>query len=529
MSSQKEQLEEWHASKDIIEYAIKSLDSKNILQSVEALIDVNLLRHQRLLVATVLGVQCETDKAAALAALVKILNGFIPSIGYMTGRECVLRLVDGIFRKDSTVYYNMIELLSFLIRDEVMSEGVAFALIYFLLGEANDESISIACYIMCSFGKLLQEFDKESEADIAEKLRVIYENPHTNKETYSALSKFFDKRRLLYNGQQWNIDFPFVESNVHNIVVDFSTQTPCIDLDTFKVDEDPEQTNVKYSGIRAEIIEAFFEKKENKSSINDMTDADKTAFKKKIYLILKGSLSGDEAAHKILKLKLKASEKTLVADIVARACSQEATYSKFYGILTERLCSFHDSWRNSFANTFYNDYECMSDNDPSNIRNLGKFWGHALATDCIPFEVFKAVHMNERDSNAANRVFLKFLFHDLVLDMGIDKLKSKFDEPDLQDHLVNLFPNKEYDDIMFSINYFTAIGLGPLTDRMRSTLQKFEEERRERYSNAIRNSELEDKENVRTPRMHPDRLRRNRSRSPIGRRNRSRTPPRRRR
>lgn len=81
---------------------------------------------------------------------------------------------------------------------------------------------------------------------------------------------------------------------------------------------------------------------------------------------------------------------------------------------------------------------------------------------------------------------------------------------------------------MFSINYFTAIGLGALTDNMRNILQQAEEEQRKRYSNAIKNSEVSERDNPRVPRMHPDRLRRNRSRSPISRRNRSRTPPRRR-
>lgn len=528
MNSEEHQQHEWEQSRLILSHVLTNIDSANILGNLRDLIEVNILRHRRLFVATLLSLQCENDKDSAFAGLVKLIDHYLPSIGFLTGRECVLRLIDAVYRSDKKVYFNMASLLSFLIIDEVIDEGTAFALIYFLLRNKTDDNIILICHFLCLLGQQLQAFDKESEADIAEKLRLIYQDRYTQKHTYKALNRLFDTRRLSYRNVIKNVNIPTVENNVHEVVVDFSNDHPAMDLDGFHLDDKYELINEQYEEIKSEIIKELLESKDVKNSLNDMTDSENTEFKKKVYLILKGSLSGDEAAHKLLQLRLNDAKKNEVADTITKACAQEPTYSKFYGILTERLTSFHVSWQHSFSAVFKENYQTIADNDPSNIRNLGKFWGHALATECIPFEVFEIVHMNERDSNAANRVFLKFLFQEMVVNLGIDALKKKLEAVELQPFLSNLFPREAQDDIMFSINYFTAIGLGALTDNMRNILQQAEEEQRKRYSNAIKNSEVSERDNPRVPRMHPDRLRRNRSRSPISRRNRSRTPPRRR-
>lgn len=528
MISEAEQKREWDNSRLILSNAIASCDPSNILDKLRDLIEVNLLQYRRLFVAVLLSIQCKEDKGSVLAGIVKIVDHYIPSIGFLTGRECILRLTDAVYRTDKRVYFNMSTLLSFLIRDEVIDEGTAFALIYSLLKDKTDDKIILICHILSLTGRQLQTFDKESEADIAEKLRLVYQDNYTDKNVYLALDRLFNSRRLYYEDQRKNIEIPTVENTFHEVVIDFSKDQPCVDLDTFRVQDNPELIDEQYDEIKQNILEELFKTEDKANAIKDMTDTENMAFKKKIYLILKGSLSGDEAAHKLLKLKVNDNKKPDVANIVSKACAQESTYSKYYGILAERLTSFHTSWEDSFSTVFKENYETITDYDPSNIRNLGKFWGHALATQCISFEVFGIVHMNERDSNAASRVFLKFLFQEIVVDLGIDNLKNRFEAAELQPFLKNLFPKEDHDDVMFSINYFTAIGLGALTEGMRNVLAKVEEQQRTRHLAAIKNSEMEEKDNPRVPRMHPDRLRRNRSRSPISRRNRSRTPPRRR-
>ncbi|KAL3233381.1 Pre-mRNA-splicing factor CWC22 [Nakaseomyces bracarensis] len=209
--------------------------------------------------------------------------------------------------------------------------------------------------------------------------------------------------------------------------------------------------------------------------IEDLTSTDDIEFKKKVYLILKSSLSGDEAAHKILKLRIEDLEKYRVVDIVVKSSVQETTYSKFYGLLLERLCSTHKSWKQAFERVLLENYESLNTFEPAQLRVLGKLWGHLFASDYLGFELFHHFKINEEDSTPPSRIFLKFLFQELVADIGIEEVQERLSEEYIRPYLTSIFPEDDIDAIRYSINYFTSIGLGVLTKQMRERLQSMEE------------------------------------------------------
>ena len=51
------------------------------------------------------------------------------------------------------------------------------------------------------------------------------------------------------------------------------------------------------------------------------------------------------------------------------------------------------------------------------------------------------------------------------------KLQARMRDETLQPHLEGLFPRDSPRNIRFSINYFTSIGMGALTEEMRTYLQ----------------------------------------------------------
>lgn len=208
----------------------------------------------------------------------------------------------------------------------------------------------------------------------------------------------------------------------------------------------------------------------------DLTSNEDLEFKKKVYLILKSSLSGDEAAHKLLQLRTEDKEKHKVVDIVVKSSVQEPTYSKFYGVLLERLCSTHGSWKQGLEKVLLENYVNSNTFEPAQLRILGKLWGHVLASDYLGFEVFQHFKMNEDDSTPPTRIFLKFLFQEMVADLGIENLQERLSEEYIQPYLANLFPDDDADNIRYSINYFTSIGLGVLTKKMRERLQFLEKD-----------------------------------------------------
>merc|ERR1711904_470603 len=75
---------------------------------------------------------------------------------------------------------------------------------------------------------------------------------------------------------------------------------------------------------------------------------------------------------------------------------------------------------------------------------------------------------------------------------GVKKLKARLNDPDHEQYFGGLYPKDHPKNMRFSINYFTAIGLGVLTEDLRKHLEtvgpQFE---RERKAMAIAESEDE--------------------------------------
>merc|ERR1712183_784942 len=63
-------------------------------------------------------------------------------------------------------------------------------------------------------------------------------------------------------------------------------------------------------------------------------------------------------------------------------------------------------------------------------------------------------------------------FQKLSEQWGIKKIAERLQEPDLQQYFSGLFPKDHPKNMRFAINYFTAIGLGVLTEDLRDHLSR---------------------------------------------------------
>jgi hypothetical protein len=62
---------------------------------------------------------------------------------------------------------------------------------------------------------------------------------------------------------------------------------------------------------------------------------------------------------------------------------------------------------------------------------------------------------------------LLLLLQELSEYMGLVKLNQRLAEPSLQEYFSGIFPSDSMANMRFSINFFTSIGLGGITDRQR--------------------------------------------------------------
>lgn len=157
--------------------------------------------------------------------------------------------------------------------------------------------------------------------------------------------------------------------------------------------------------------------------------------------------------------------------MIVECCSQERSYSQFYGLVGERFSKLNRVWCENFEEAFANYYDTIHRYETNRLRNIARFFGHLLASDSISWAVLSAVKMNEDDTTSSSRIFIKILMQEMMEEMGLASLTARFKDPTLAGHFTQLFPLDNPKNTRFSINYFTSIGLGAVTEAMREHLK----------------------------------------------------------
>lgn len=157
--------------------------------------------------------------------------------------------------------------------------------------------------------------------------------------------------------------------------------------------------------------------------------------------------------------------------MIIECCSQERSYSTFYGLIGERFSKLNRVWTDSFEQAFVNYYTTIHRYETNRLRNIARFFGHLIASDAISWMVLECVKVNEDDTTSSSRIFIKIMMQELMESMGLKNLADRFKDPEIRQGTAGMFPTDIPKNTRFSINYFTSIGLGVLTEEMREYLK----------------------------------------------------------
>lgn len=273
------------------------------------------------------------------------------------------------------------------------------------------------------------------------------------------------------------------------IFVDLAQEaSPQSELNHYRFDPDYEATQKEFEALQAQIFPVSEPQAQAEAEaadpVTDMTSAALLHDQKSIYLTIMSSMSADEAVHKLAQLARKHEiEQDVLLDMVVKCCAQEKTYSKYFGVVAEKLCRLGPSWKNAFTAQVCEKYDSIYQYEGAQLRNIGKLCGHLVAADALDVaDTLGHIEVSEEKTTSAGRVFLKFLFQQMVEELGVAELKAICSDDLVKHRLRGMFPvvdvtRADANHIMFSINYFTAIGLGVLTEEMREVLKLLPEDR----------------------------------------------------
>ncbi|KAH8166153.1 hypothetical protein CIB48_g2085 [Xylaria polymorpha] len=477
----------WDALKKSINGLINKVNNSNIKYIIPELFQENLIRGRGLFCRSIMKAQAASlPYTPLLAAMVAIVNTKLPQCGELLVKRLVMQFRKSFRRNDRGVATSSTIFLAHLANQQVVHEMLIAQILLLLLQKPTDDSVEIAVGLMKAVGQHLEEMSPAVERAIFDQFRTILHEADIDKRTQYMVEVLFQVRKDGYK------DDPSIRSEL-DLVEEEDQITHRAELDSnidvedglniFKFDPEWEQNEAAYKRLRAEILGEGSDDEEDESSeeeeedkeeraveIKDQSNTDLVNLRKTIYLTIMSSIDPEESVHKLLKINLPAGQEQELPSMVVECCAQDRTYTKFFGQIGERFSKLNRIWTDLFEQAFQSKYETIHRHDTNQLRNIARFFGHLFGSDAIGWHTLSIIHLNEDETTSASRIFIKILFQEISEELGMPKLQARMRDETLQPSFEGLFPRDNARNIRFSINYFTSIGMGALTEDMREYL-----------------------------------------------------------
>lgn len=453
---------EWARLKTSIELLIDKATKDNIPIIAVELLRLNLYKGKFFFVKKIMKSGKRHNKPAwILASIVSVINSKIPDIGLILINKMIVEFKNDYVSNKPI----MIGLLCELVNYKVLNSLIVLEILELLMTNITNDSIALTITILKFNGAIMPA---NVLYPIIDKLRNLVSDGELNDYNIREINKLIEIRK---RGFKSFTRLLVKEEHCH----EFDLEDEFDPYSDETVKDTPEYPDFASEVAKQMGLTTDQDEDENAEEIHDdediepvvdMTQSELISLQKTVYLTIMSSLSSEEAVHKLLKLNYKPE---ILSSIIIKSCTQEKTYSKYYGTICELLILKSPTYRKEFTGLFESNYETIHQIELNGIRNFGKLYGYLIATEKLPISVLLCVKLTELETNSSNRILIKFLLKEMVEEIGTPNFKELFLAN--MEELPGLFQTHgEYEDLIFAINYFTAIGLGMLTDSMRSEL-----------------------------------------------------------
>ncbi|KAL2218673.1 putative Pre-mRNA-splicing factor cwc22 [Thermoascus aurantiacus ATCC 26904] len=481
----------WEALKKSINGLINKVNVSNIKHIVPELFGENLIRGRGLFCRSIMKAQAASLPFTPIyAAMAAIVNTKLPQVGELLLGRLIVQFRKAFKRNDKAVCISSTTFIAHLCNQQVAHEMLAAQILLLLLHKPTDDSVEIAVGLTREVGQHLEEMSPAIAHAVFDQFRNILHEADIDKRVQYMIEVLFQVRKDKYKDNpaiREELDLVEEEDQItHRTSLDDEIDTQD-GLNVFKYDPQWEEHEEAYKKLKAEILgegseyededesdetsEDEEDEEERQMEIRDQTNTDLVNLRRTIYLTIMSSIDFEECCHKLMKLSLPPGQEPELPSMIIECCSQERTYSKFYGLIGERFSKLNRLWVDLFEASFAKYYETIHRYDTNRLRNIARFFGHLLTTDAIGWHVLSIIHLNEEETTSSSRIFIKILFQDLAEHLGLSKLQERLKDPILRPSFDGLFPMDNPRNTRFSINYFTSIGMGVLTEEMREHLK----------------------------------------------------------
>ncbi|OCH90656.1 MIF4G-domain-containing protein [Obba rivulosa] len=481
----------WDALRKSITGIVNRVNVTNIKHIIPELFSENLIRGRGLFARSVMKAQAASlPFTPVFAALVAIINTKLPQVGELVLTRLISQFRRAFKRNDKIVCHSTTTFIAHLVNQGVAHEIIALQILVLLLERPTDDSIEIAVGFTREVGAFLAENSPKANATVFERFRAVLNEGSISHRVQYMIEVLMQVRKDKYK------DNPIVPEGLdlveeddqitHQIQLEEELQVQ-EGLNIFKFDPSYLENEERYKTIKAEILgegssdeesgseeESDEEDEEavaEKEGIEDRTETNLINLRKVIYLTIMNALNYEEAVHKLLKVQIKEGQEIEMCNMIIECCSQERSYSTFYGLIGERFCKLNRVWFDCFEEAFHNYYTTIHRYETNRLRNIARFFGHLIATDSISWTAMECIKLTEEDTTSSSRIFVKIMMNEVTEALGLKTLVERFKDDEVRRACSGMFPMDNPKDTRFAINYFTSIGLGAATEEMREHLK----------------------------------------------------------
>ncbi|KAJ5486644.1 MIF4-liketype 1/2/3 [Penicillium desertorum] len=468
----------WEALKKSINGLINKVNVSNIKFIVPELFAENLVRGRGLFCRSIMKAQAASLPFTPIyAAMAAIVNTKLPQVGDLLLTRLIIQFRKAFKRNDKAVCISSTTFIAHLCNQQVAHEMLAAQILLLLLHKPTDDSVEIAVGLTREVGQHLEEMNAPIALAVFDQFRNILHEADIDKRVQYMIEVLFQVRKDRYKDNpaiKEELDLVEEEDQItHRAGLDDELETQDT-LNIFKYDAEWEEHEEAYRKLKAEILgeesdeedeERSDESEEEESDteevqmdIKDQSNTDLVNLRRTIYLTIMSSIDFEECCHKLMKINLPAGLEHELPSMIIECCSQERTYSKFYGLIGERFAKINRLWSDLFEAAFAKYYDTIHRYETNKLRNIAQFFGHLISNDAIGWHVLSVVHLNEEETTSSSRIFIKILFQNLAENLGLPGLQARFRDDILRPSFEGLFPTENPRHTRFSVNYFTSIG-----------------------------------------------------------------------
>ncbi|KAF8039114.1 hypothetical protein BT93_B1614 [Corymbia citriodora subsp. variegata] len=482
----------WDALRKSINGLVNKVNATNLKHIIPEIFAENLIRGRGLFCRACMKSQMACPEFSdVFAALVAVVNTKFPEIGDLLLRRIALQLKKAYKRNDKPQLLAAVKFLAHLVNQQVAHELIALELLTVLLENPTDDSMEVAVGFVTECGSILQDLSPKGLHGIFERFRGILHEGEIDKRVQFLIEGLFAIRKAKFQSAvRPELDLVEQEDQLTHEISLQEDIDPEVTLDIFKPNPQFLENEKRYEELKKTILRDEFDEEEDSEEgsedgsagefdeeedeqmkIKDETETDLVNLRRTIYLTIMSSVDFEEAGHKLLKIKLEAGQEMELCIMMLECCSQERTYRHYYGLLGQRFCMISKVYQENFEKCFVQQYSMVHRLETNKIRNVANFFAHLLRTDALPWHVLAYVRLTEEDTTSSSRIFIKILFQELSEQLGIHLLSERLNDPLMRDSFESIFPKDNPKNTRFSINFFTSIGLGGITENLREYLQ----------------------------------------------------------